>query len=146
MTQGANFKHADWSISSISQSRGWGSFSLPVSLLFLLTALSSNLLSFFLFILFFPPLSFTLGQIRAGCCPPCQDPCVWIQSPRVKIEAISFPGGREKMHTYYLTERTRAMDVNRACFMKRYCLKTPFCFSCKGWHTGWIALGMKCVI
>lgn len=128
MTQGANFKYADWSISSISQSRRWSSFSLPVSLFCVpYCALPYSPNSYFIssppsFLPRSPhwvyfPLTFSLGQIRAGCCPSCQDPCLGIQKARVKIGAISFPRDRDTMHIYYLTERTRAMEVNKACFM-----------------------------
>lgn len=68
MTQGANFKHADWSISSISQSRGWGSFSLPVSLLVFVIAycLILQLAFFFLIHPLFPPSQFHFGADKSG--------------------------------------------------------------------------------
>lgn len=68
MTQGANFKYADWSISSISQSRRWSSFPLPVSLSCLSYSslpysLTSFLISSFHLLLFLSP-SLTLFSSR----------------------------------------------------------------------------------
>ena len=104
------------SSSTVSLKAGDGALSLllllSLAFIYCLILFSHSLTSFLITLFFFfpfpltgpLPLAFPLEQIRAGCCVPCQDPCVWIQSPGVKIEAIHFPGG-ERQDAYMLSDR-----------------------------------------